>query len=67
RFQAYLRARKLWSDADEQRAYAEADARVTEGLQAVEKIGPPDLETLYEDVYAEMPWHLREELEEARA
>jgi 2-oxoisovalerate dehydrogenase E1 component alpha subunit len=64
RFRRYLQARHLWSDADEQRAWAEADARITEALKEVEPLPPPPLESLCEDVYAEMPWHLREQLDQ---
>jgi pyruvate dehydrogenase E1 component alpha subunit len=33
-------------------------------VDAVEKLPPPDRATLFEDVYAELPWHLREQQEE---
>jgi TPP-dependent pyruvate/acetoin dehydrogenase alpha subunit len=42
------------------------DARITEALEETEKLPPPPLESMFEDVYAQMPWHLREQLEEAR-
>jgi pyruvate dehydrogenase E1 component alpha subunit len=64
RFRLYLEARNLWSDADEQRARAEADARITEALKQVEDVPPPSLDSLFEDVYAEVPWHLREQRDE---
>jgi TPP-dependent pyruvate/acetoin dehydrogenase alpha subunit len=66
RFHGYLQARSLWSQEDEQRAWAEADARVTEAVARVEQVPPPALESMFEDVYAETPWHLREQCEEAR-
>jgi pyruvate dehydrogenase E1 component alpha subunit/2-oxoisovalerate dehydrogenase E1 component alpha subunit len=30
----------------------------------VESFGPPARETLFDDVYGELPWHLREQKEE---
>jgi pyruvate dehydrogenase E1 component subunit alpha len=64
RFRLYLEERNLWTDADEQRAWTAADQRVTEAMEAVEKIPPPPVESMFEDVYAEMPWHLREQRDE---
>lgn len=66
RFRLYLESRGLWTEADEERAASEMDARITEALGRAEKIPPPPLETMFEDVYAQMPWHLREQLDEAR-
>jgi 2-oxoisovalerate dehydrogenase E1 component alpha subunit len=64
RFRSYLEKRKLWSEEDEKRALSAAEARVMEALEYAEKVPPPSLESMFEDVYAEMPWHLREQLEE---
>ncbi|MFN3650007.1 MAG: pyruvate dehydrogenase (acetyl-transferring) E1 component subunit alpha [Armatimonadota bacterium] len=66
RFRKYLEARKLWSAQDEQRAVSEADSRITQALKWAESLPRPSLESMFEDVYAEMPWHLREQLTEAR-
>ena len=41
----------------EQELNAEIAAAVTE----VEAMGPPTRETLFDDVYAELPWHLAEQ------
>ncbi|MFO0573695.1 MAG: thiamine pyrophosphate-dependent enzyme [Polyangia bacterium] len=54
----------LLGEADE-RALAEAiDAEVRAAIAAEEHAGPPRLETLVEDVYAEIPRSLREQLAE---
>jgi len=66
RFRAYLEGRGLWNETDEKRVWAEADRRINEAIEKAEPIEPPSLETLVEDVYAEVPWHLREQLEEVR-
>lgn len=66
RFRAFLAARGIWTEEDEKRLLSETDARITEALGKVEKLPPPALETLFEDVYSEQPWHLREQYAEAR-
>jgi pyruvate dehydrogenase E1 component alpha subunit len=42
---------------------AELTAEIAAAIDDVEKMPPPARESLFDDVYAEMPWHLREELE----
>ena len=62
----YLEARGLW-DADREAALREeTDAELKAAIGVAEAVGPPALETLFEDVYAEQPWHLREQLAEAK-
>ena len=61
RMRRYLESRNLWSDADEQRAKAEAEARLTEAIEAAASGKTPEPETMFDDVYASLPWHLREQ------
>jgi TPP-dependent pyruvate/acetoin dehydrogenase alpha subunit len=61
RMRRYLEARNLWSEADEERARSEWDERVTTAMRWAERQSPPDLASMFEDVYAEMPWHLKEQ------
>ena len=61
-----------WSEAQHEQARAEAEAQVTEAQKEAERYGTlldgkiPPLATMFEDVYRDMPWHLREQLEQAR-
>ena len=66
RFRRYLEARELWSESDEAQALSEAESSIEEMIQEEEEAGPPPLESLVEDVFAEVPWHLEEQLEELR-
>jgi pyruvate dehydrogenase E1 component alpha subunit len=66
RFRRYLEGRDLWSESDEAQAQSEAERSIEEMIQEEEEAGPPPLESLVEDVFAEVPWHLAEELEEVR-
>ena len=61
RFRRYLVGKQLWSDADETRFRTELEGTFAEVLAEVEKIPAPERHTLFEDVFHEQPWHLREQ------
>ena len=63
RFSTWLRREGLLSETDERKLREELDAAVREAIAAEEAVGPPALDTLITDVYAEPPWHLREQHE----
>ena len=64
RFRHFLEIQGLMT-ADEAKVVREAAEReVTEAIRAAERLPPPPLESLVEDVYAEVPWHLREQIED---
>jgi 2-oxoisovalerate dehydrogenase E1 component alpha subunit len=58
RFRRYLEKKRVWSEADEKKAQEDANGEIDEAIAYAEKIPRPDIETLFTDVYAEMPWHL---------
>ncbi len=61
RLRRHLVALGLTDDARDA-AMDEAMSREIGGaVDAVEKMPPPARATLFEDVYAELPWHLREQ------
>jgi 2-oxoisovalerate dehydrogenase E1 component alpha subunit len=64
RFRRYLEKKKFWSEADEKKAQEETNNEIDEAVQHAEKLPKPALETLFTDVYAEMPWNLEEQLRE---
>lgn len=64
RFRSYLRAQGLLDDAGHERMDEEIKAGVADSLRKAEAIGPPPLESLFEDVFDEVPWHLKEQAEE---
>ncbi len=43
------------------RSEQELNAEIAAAIAAVEALGPPARETLFDDVYAELPWHLAEQ------
>jgi pyruvate dehydrogenase E1 component alpha subunit len=61
RFRRYCSAKGLWSKADEDRLRADLDARFAALVAEVEKAPAPELATMFDDVYAERPWHIEEQ------
>jgi|HubBroStandDraft_1064217.scaffolds.fasta_scaffold20061_3 pyruvate dehydrogenase E1 component subunit alpha len=63
RMRRYLELRALWSDQREQRLGAEVRADVHRALAEAETADKPVGRKLFDDVYEQMPWHLREQRE----
>ena len=64
RFKAYLENRGLWDEIDDGHLQKELDDEINEAIRVAEKTPPPALETVFTDVYADVPPHLREQMEE---
>jgi pyruvate dehydrogenase E1 component alpha subunit/2-oxoisovalerate dehydrogenase E1 component alpha subunit len=64
RLKRYLVSQGLLDEADDERLRAEVDAEVRDAVAAEEPVGPPSLRSMVEDVYAEVPAHLEEQLAE---
>ncbi len=61
RVRSYLVQRGVWSDADEKNLKADIDAHFRDAVAVAEKTPPPALESMFDDVYAKVPWHLAEQ------
>ena len=61
----YLEQRHLWDGEQEKALRAKLDLEIREQFKAAEDAPPPELPTLFSDVYAKPFWHLREEEAEA--
>jgi pyruvate dehydrogenase E1 component alpha subunit len=64
RFRRYLTDKNLWNESDESQFRDELEATFLSVLAEVEKIPPPAHDTIFGDVFAEQPWHLREQAAE---
>lgn len=67
RLRRHLLFRGLLDDAQDAALEESLMAEITEAIQEVEQLGPPLRESLFDDVYAELPWHLVEQRAEALA
>ena len=62
RLRDYMKARGELPDDFEATVQREAEAEIRQAIAEAERVpAKPPLETLFEDVYAEGPWHLREQ------
>jgi pyruvate dehydrogenase E1 component alpha subunit len=66
RYRAFLGARGWLDAAADARLTDEIEAEVRAAVEAEEAAPLPPLASLFEDVYEEIPWHLKEELAELR-
>jgi pyruvate dehydrogenase E1 component alpha subunit/2-oxoisovalerate dehydrogenase E1 component alpha subunit len=65
--QRRLLSEKLLTDDEDKALRAELLEEVNAAITEVEKQPDPDPLTLFDDVFAELPWHLREQREQLRA
>ncbi len=61
RFQAYLKGKKLWSEAWEKELTETINADIAKAVDAAEQTPPPAVETMFSDVYEHLPPHLVEQ------
>ncbi len=64
RFRRYLEAKGLCEKAWDEALHKEVDDAITEAVRHAEKVPAPPVETVFTDVYADLPWHIREQMEE---
>jgi 2-oxoisovalerate dehydrogenase E1 component alpha subunit len=65
RFEKFLKKKKLWKEEMRAQMYEEAMAEVGEAAKIAESTPRPGLETIFSDVYAELPAHLRRQGQES--
>jgi len=59
RFERYLGKRGLWKSGDRERIYGECMQEVGDAAKVAQSTDAPGLETIFSDVYADLPDHLR--------
>lgn len=64
RLRRYLQQHHGWTDARDKELEAKVDAELREAVKVSEAAAAPSLESLFEDVFADLPWHLREQQSE---
>eukprot|EP00879_Flechtneria_rotunda_P012986 GHRR01013560.1.p1 GENE.GHRR01013560.1~~GHRR01013560.1.p1 ORF type:complete len:314 (+),score=102.62 GHRR01013560.1:816-1757(+) len=64
RFRNWLVFNDWWDEAREQALRQETRKQVIEALERASHVSKPPVSALFKDVYAEMPWHLKEQLQD---
>jgi 2-oxoisovalerate dehydrogenase E1 component alpha subunit len=59
----------VWTEADHEKQHKDVVEEVRAANKEAESFGtlgtnPPSVKTMFEDVYKEMPWHLRRQRQE---
>jgi 2-oxoisovalerate dehydrogenase E1 component alpha subunit len=67
RLKGYMQKTQGWTDADDKALEAEVDAELRAAIKVSEATAPPSIDSLFEDVFFDLPWHLREQRDELRA
>lgn len=63
RFRRYLEREGLWTEAFEEEIRERCEREVAEAVEAAEAVGRPALESIFTEVYADMPRNLQEQME----
>lgn len=66
RLRRHLEFLGLKPDATDAELDAELSAELAAAIEGAEALPPVSIESLFDDVYADMPWHLREQLGETK-
>ena len=56
----------MWTEEDEKKLIAECEEKINVAIKEAESVTPPKFEDLFKFTFAEMPWFLKEELEELK-
>jgi pyruvate dehydrogenase E1 component alpha subunit len=67
RLRSHLTSLGSWSDAKQADLEAQIEVELKDVIAEAEKVAPPPLESLFEDVFAKPPWHLEEQKKELLA
>lgn len=64
RFRQFLMSRNLWSDQDEHALQQQVSERISALVSKVESMPKPEPTRIFDFMYAEIPYHLREQKDE---
>lgn len=61
RFKDFLVARGHWDMEREQELVSDIERNFRDAVASAETVGPPELQSMFDDVYEKLPWHLVEQ------
>lgn len=66
RLRKYMESRALWNQYYEKRVRMQAEEKISEAVKKAESTPPPEVEEIFQHMYAEMNENLREQMEELK-
>ncbi len=66
RFRAYLVSQGVLDDAGEEEIRDRINEEISAAIEDAENTSEPSIDSLVEDVYTEVPWHLREQADDLK-
>ena len=66
RFKKFLINHKGWSEENDKSLTDECTAEVEDAVKSYESLEQADAETMFKYMYYDMPWHLKEQMEEVQ-
>src|SRR5699024_5215974 len=67
RFRRYLESRSLWDDKQDKALREQVAQALGDAVEQALAAGAPPTDWMFEDVFADLPWHLQEQRELVRA
>lgn len=67
RLRIYLMNKGIWSEEKEKRLLEELTQEIEKTVREYEAVEAPDPTNMFKYIYSEMPWHLKEQMEEVRS
>jgi len=64
RLRRLLESRELWNEKEQSALEAGFQQELRKAISDAENVPAPDPRTMFEDVYAEMPWHLEDQYQQ---
>ncbi len=61
RMRHHLEVLGVWGEKEESRLRSRMESELKQCIEAAEAKAPPTLDSMFDDVYAERPWHLEEQ------
>jgi len=66
RLKKYMVKHAAWTDAKDKELEAEVDSELRAAIKVSEATAPPSLDSMFSDVFGELPWHLEEQRAELK-
>jgi len=66
RLRLFIEKNGMWSAKDEEQLLSECEGKINAAIKEAELFEPPKFEDLFKYAFAEMPWFLKEELDELK-